>query len=226
MTVAEIIDSINANIRSIYPDKGFLDSVVLKDLNRVLREIAGVYHLPDLQKTRTITFEAYEDDVTGYEAKVSLPSDFGHSIYWARNLTQESDITRIYPNVAALKSEYSGSNPTGSVEAIAWDGASIWGFYCPETEEEVSISYYKNPDTLTLTSTPDCLPVRLHEGLLADGTTARLLKRIPEEIKAKAGGVNMKYHLEEARVALGDLESICRLSPRTKPFYRRDVQYF
>jgi len=60
--------------------------------------------------------------------------------------------------------------------------------------------------------------------LLADGTTARLLKRIPEEIKA--GGVNMKYHLEEARVALGDLESICRLSPRTKPFYRRDVQYF
>jgi len=53
--------------------------------------------------------------------------------------------------------------------------------------------------------------------LLADGTTARLLKRIPEEIKA--GGVNMKYHLEEARVALGDLESICRLSPKDETVF-------
>lgn len=224
MTVAEMCAQVNFNIAAIYTTKSFLDSVILKELNRVLKEIAGAYYLPVLIKSKTVQIEGEEDDVKGWEAKVRLPSDYDHDLFRARNETQEADIT-IFPNVAAMKEHYSGSTLTGSVEAIAWDGAYIWGLLCPETEEDITIEYYQIPDDLVAGGEgPGSLPVRLHEGLLVDGATARILKRIPEEVAA--GGPNMKYHLAEQAEALEKLNALCEYAPKTKPYYKRDIQYF
>jgi len=225
MLVSEMYEIVNFNISSLYPDKMFLDSVILREINRTLKEIAGAYCIQALQKTKIITLEAYEDSITGYEAKTRLPTDYDHDLYRARNATQETDITMLFPNVAAMKACYDGTTLTGSVEALAWDGTYIWGLLCPETAEDIPISYYKVPDALADdTDKPDCLPTRLHEGLLVDGATVRLLKRIPEEIKA--GGVNMKYHMGENATALGQLAELCKFSPRTTPYYDRNIQYF
>lgn len=226
MLVSEMYEKVNFNISAIYSDKRFIDSVILAELNRVLKEIAGYYCIGTLQKTKIITLEAYEDSITGYEAKTRLPADYGgHGIYRARNATQERDIAMMFPNVSAMKAHYNGTNLTGSVEALAWDGTYVWGLLCPETAEDIAISYYNAPTALAEDADePDFLPTRLHEGLLVDGATVRLLKRIPEE--TKSGGANMKYYLEENASALGQLAETCKSSPKVTPYYDRHIQYF
>jgi len=224
MTVTEMYEKVNFNIRAIYSDQIFLDTVILAELNTELAEVAGDYCIPKCKKTKTVTFEADEDSITGYEAKVRVPTNFDHDLFDVWNETQDSRVT-IYPNVAALYKEYDGCTLSGSVAGIAHDDDYLWALLCPETEEDVTIQYYGTPDTLSEDEDePDCLPTRLHEGILVNGATARLLGKIKAEIDA--GNKNVNKYLADRLVAVARLAEHCKQSPRSKPYRNRRIQYF
>jgi len=228
VNLGEIRDSVNFNIKAIYPSAYFLDAIIDKQVNRLMREIASQFCLRALLNTRTIDLstETLGGDEERYEAKGKMPRDYDHDMIIVHNATTGLKIERIYQTVTGLDRDNS-VNEIDSVDSVATDGTYLYGRPCPEigSDEEISITYYRVPDDLENDDDePNCLPVALHEGLLVDGATARLLKRVKEEAELKYN--NMQYHLNEHSNALAKLAVIAAEAPKTIYYFPRTVQYF
>lgn len=226
MTVTQLKAKIAARIAAIYPDQFFTDTVILEEINTLLGELARneTFCIPGLQKDKIVTFVAYEDDDYGYEAEERLPSGFGHDLFRARNLTQDADVT-VWRSIKDLRNAYSGKTLTGVVESLAFDAEHLYPRYCPTTEEDVRIWYYRIPDDLEDDNDePDWLPAELHQGLIVDGVMQRLLERIVEEVRT--GGRFMSLHGGKHQAALIALKKHCAHAPRAVYYRERPVRTF
>lgn len=226
MTVTQLEATILARITAIYPDQFFTNAVILAEINTLLGELARKESLciPGLQEDKIVTFQAYEDADYGYEAEERLPADFGHDLFRARNLTQDADVT-VWRSINDLRGAYSGKTLTGVVESLAFDAEYLYPRYCPTTEEDVRIWYYRIPDDLADDEDePDWLPAELHQGLIVDGVMARLLERITEEVRT--GGRFMQIHGGRHQAALADLKLHCKHAPHAVYYRERPVRTF
>ena len=225
MTVNEMIQKIQEQVRQAKPDATYLDTVLLFDLNQVLDEITAEHCLTELEASDTLSFDS-PDEFDEEEAlaclQADLPTDYHHDLYEAYNVTAKQP-AKIHPNLKSLYKYFEEGGRTGdSIGNVAVQGSVLWALPArSETmdEEVISIRYYKQADDLELDGAgPSCIPSHLHSGLLVSGV-----------LRNKVAGLSpsmASLHEQRYLGGIASLQAFVKTPSRQTPYIRRHARYF
>ena len=203
-TVEEIIREVREELN----DKSFSAGRIIELINRGCQRIAagafpgfaGVMeiNLPNLETTITVTTASYYSSST--PAYISLPSNYQTS----KQLLScwSSSNTRAIPVLASLselKNRFPGLDKSGAVTHVCTVGTTLYYQRTPSTRESLVLHYFREPDTMTVGSTPSFLPDHLQVPLLKSYVLMTLPKRYTRNL-----GYEPKTEFMEALAELSD----------------------
>jgi len=167
-----------------YINRGML--VVASGNFRQWQEVGEIF-LRDLETVGTVA-------AVGSANNVSLPTDFNKGLVDCYSNTNER-IIAITESLAQLGTIYPGLDYSRAISHVAVSGSTL--YYQGKATETLAITYFKNPTTLTLTSSISELPDNHIVPILKN----YILTQLPQRYRKK-----LEYNPQETlRQAVGDL---------------------
>ena len=215
MTTPELIQRVIAVVNGKEFDE---DSEILPLLNEGLFFVARNFNLPSLISNTAVLF-------TGGSGTASLPTDFHHSPYHAENTTYTRRLN-VHTSSHSLYRLFNNYDTQGAITDVAVDGVTLVARPVPSDNQTVFVAYYKQPTPLTNddTSSPDCLPIHLHDSLLVNYAAKELYKRIEDGVDGAMVNTN-KYTQLFTTEGLSFLREYTRLSPIFTPYIKRHAYF-
>lgn len=159
------------------------DSYSTDDLNSWLYQaalyIAGNVLLPDFKRIGTISTVAGQSWVS----LTGLTGGFSGRITRFHKSTIQQ-----YANLELLIDEYAGTDnedlsEAGAVEAVAQEGNILWYQYVPETAEDLTLTYYRDPPEFSSDAyEPSYIPAYLHEKIFVKGAAYLIYNDIEDDL--------------------------------------------
>ena len=197
MTGAELI----SEVQSIIDDSSFDEETILDLLNDGLSMAAARVDIPGLAELDTVSTSTSADNV-------SLPSTYMRKLEGCYSVTNERTISgpgEMY-DYLKFKRKYPSATSGSRVEALAVRGESLFYYPTPTTQEELQLSYYRKPDTLTESSSPDIIPEHLQKRLLCAYAAGQIFNKIEDGIEGQK--INTENNRNVSMEALAELMAI------------------
>lgn len=199
-TVAELIEEILGTV----DDEEYINTDVLKFLNRCNIRLAGTLDTPDLATVGNI------DTVIGQNF-TNLPSDYFKGLnQWFNPTcynTTTNDRIKIFGSRRLVDKKFRILDQTGAITAVALYGRTLYYQKIPEAVQTLQISYFKRPDELTVDGQfPAYIPEGYIHELFFNYACSYLFSPIEDGIEDEK--TNTMFHKGEFNIAWNELKQL------------------
>jgi len=171
-----LLSDIRDEVKLIIQDDAFTDDIVDSYINDVYLSVVAECLVPELKGMDTVSTVL----ATAYASLSGVEGGFSGML--SRVYNSSGYAVTILPTLEALIDLNGNLTDSGSVEAVALEGSTLWYYPIPEAAEVLTVIYYKNPELLSSDSdSPDAIPEFLHRRILVNGASAICFDQVEDE---------------------------------------------
>lgn len=171
------LSDIREEVQLIVQDAAFTDDIVDSYINDVYFAVVNECLIPELKGMDTVVTVVSQ----AYASMSGVAGGFSGAL--SRVYSSGGNGVVVLHSLEALMDLRGNLTDTGSVEAVALEGSTLWYYPIPATAETLTVIYYKNPELMVSDSAePDVLPEFVHRKILVNGAASMCFDSVEDGI--------------------------------------------